>query len=100
MIEHGQKEHWAISLLKENTITLLLLSISTLFTLLNIYSTSKLAPIVKDLESVSGRVSAIETDRSENRGLIERFYHMETTVQNIKEQVDKIDRKLDIAIQK
>ena len=86
----NKNEHWFFKLVQENTITIILVSLSTLGTLFNLYMVTRLAPIYEDMRSVKGRVEAIELDREHNQTYIDQFIEIRAIVPEIKNDVIEI----------
>lgn len=88
--------------LLQSKIQLVLSAIALLSVIFNVWIAAKLSPFAIDINSLNGRVRAIESFQADNKPLIERFYQLEerdktlvTDVADIEKKVDSIDGKLD-----
>jgi hypothetical protein len=89
------KQRWLLELLKNNTITLTLLGCSTLITFVNIIFLIKLSPLVQRVTLLEVRADAFQAYRNQGEPLIERFFHLESTVSAIEKRGQRIEDKLD-----
>lgn len=84
---------------RQNGMQLSLQAIGVLVLILNLWLTSKLAPLAEGIRELGGRVLALETKRSTDDGetkiLLERFYKLEEKVSNIDKTTTRIESKLD-----
>lgn len=85
--------------IQKNGMQLTLQAIGVVVLILNLWLTSKLAPLAEGLRELGGRVFALETKRSADDGdtkvLLERFYKLEEKVSNIDRTTTRIESKLD-----
>lgn len=84
---------------RQNGMQLSLQAIGVLVLILNLWLTSKLAPLAEGIRELGGRVLALESKRSvddaDTKVLLERFYKVEEKVGNIDRTTARIESKLD-----
>lgn len=81
--------NWFIDYLKGNPLQVTLQIIGLGVLILNLYLTTKLAPLAQDLQSLTGKVEALEKSSSDND-----IFRVDVSV--IKEQVESINKKLEV----
>lgn len=84
-----------IEILQNNAVQLTFAVMGVAGLLLATYITLRLTPLVEDIHSVTTRVSAIEFSRSQDATIPERFYKLETKVDNIEKSTTRIEDKID-----
>jgi vacuolar-type H+-ATPase subunit I/STV1 len=86
--------------LKNNTLPILLQAIGFLVVIANLYLASQLAPLAKCVDSLTFRVDAIEKRDAEVSPLLKEFIEVRQDIKYIKEDLNKLDTKVELLINK
>jgi hypothetical protein len=86
--------------LKNNTLPILLQTVGLLVVIANLYLASQLAPLAKSIDSLMYRVSAIEKRDAEVSPMLKEFIEVRQDVKYIKEDINKLDTKVELLINK
>lgn len=85
--------------IQKNGMQISLQVIGVVVLILNLWLTSKLAPLAEGIRELGGRVFALETSRKEDNAdtklLLERFYKAEQKIEDIDRTTARIESKLD-----
>lgn len=99
-----ENKRWYIDVLQKNSISILLLLISTFITILNTFAFIKLAPIIESQNSLSHRVEAIETTFNKHIDtsipLVSDVVTMKQSIIDIKERIIRMENKIDMLVSK
>lgn len=100
MENNEKKEHWFITLVKNHTITLVILAFSACFNLISAFTVIKLAPILQSIRLLEVRADTYESKQNRQEDVNERFYRMESTVEGMDKKIDRMETKVDLIIER
>ena|SRR3990167_254286 len=66
--------------------------------LINAFVASQLVPLALNINSITGRVNAIEKELEGRPEILERFFKLEENVITIEKKIDSIEGKVDTVI--
>lgn len=85
--------------IQKNGMQITLQAVGLVVLILNLWLTSKLAPLAEGLRELGVRVFALESsrevDNADTKILLERFYKAEQKIENIDRTTQRIESKLD-----